>query len=282
MHEKDTILYIISKSQEFLKSKGIPNPRLDVEILLSDQLGLERIKLYSNFDKKLTEEEKDTFREKIKSRSTFKPVAYIIGKKSFYQSEFHVNPSVLIPRPETEELIEWVLMENSVVGNKRVLDMGTGSGCIAITLKLQRPKWEVSGVDISEQAINTATENANRILTEGSVNLIQSNWYSNLKDQKFHIIISNPPYIPLNEKSLIMPDVLNYEPHLALFVENPYEFYVSFLKNSLSYLEDSGKIYMETHPDWAEKICEIGKEFGYKSEIKNDYSNKKRMVRLIL
>ncbi|MCB1178588.1 MAG: peptide chain release factor N(5)-glutamine methyltransferase, partial [Leptospiraceae bacterium] len=107
--EKDTILYILTKSQEYLKNLGVPNPRLDAEILLSDLLSLERIKLYSNFDKKLSEVIKNEYRKRIKERGNFKPVAYITGKKYFYKSEFIVNQTVLIPRPETEELVEWIL-----------------------------------------------------------------------------------------------------------------------------------------------------------------------------
>lgn len=281
MTEKDTILYVLTKSQEYLKAKGIPNPRLDAELLLADQLNLQRIKLYSNFDRKLTEQEKDIYRVNIKSRGNSKPVAYILGKKSFYDSEFFVTPDVLIPRPETEELISWILSENSITNDKTVLDMGTGSGCIAITLKLQRPDWRIAGIDISSSAIEVAKKNSNKLLGENSsISWEVSDWFSNLASAKFDIIVSNPPYIPLEEKNSIMPDVLNYEPHLALFVIEPQVFYPQFIKNSLSFLTEKGRVYMETHPEWTESIRKIGIDLGFQVEVRKDYSNKNRMVKL--
>lgn len=281
MIEKDTILYVLTKSQEFLKSKGISNPRLDAELILADQLNLQRIKLYSNFDRILSEQEKNIYRDSIKSRGNFKPVAYIIGKKNFYESEFIVNQEVLIPRPETEELVSWILSEHSISKDKTVLDMGTGSGCIAITLQLQRPSWNILGVDISMGALGVAKQNSMRLLGEDTTLLFkQSDWFSEITERKFDIIVSNPPYIPIEEKSSIMPDVLDYEPHHALFIQDPEFFYPQFLRNSLRYLAEDGKIYLETHHDWAEKIKEIGLEIGFQIEIKIDYSNKNRMVKL--
>jgi release factor glutamine methyltransferase len=273
MQEKDTILYVLTKSQEYLKTKGILNPRLDAEILLSELLSLQRIKLYTNFERKLTEPEKDQYRDKIKRRGNNEPVAYIVGKKSFYKSEFKVNSSVLIPRPETEELLEWILSENSL-SSRTVLDLGTGSGCIAISLKLERPEWNVTALDISDDALQLAIENSNQLLGEGKISFLESDWFSKIENNKFSIIVSNPPYIPLNEKDSLMQDVLQFEPHLALFLEKPEEFYKMFLEKSKVSLESNGKIYLETHHDWAIKIQEIGNSLGLKSEIRQDLSKK--------
>jgi release factor glutamine methyltransferase len=281
MQEKDTILYVLTKSQEYLKTKGILNPRLDAEILLSELLSLQRIKLYTNFERKLTEPEKDQYRDKIKRRGNNEPVAYIVGKKSFYKSEFQVNSSVLIPRPETEELLEWILSENSL-SNRTVLDLGTGSGCIAISLKLERPEWDVTALDISDDALQLAIENSNQLLGEGKISFLKSDWFSKIENIKFSIIVSNPPYIPLNEKDSLMKDVLQFEPHLALFLENPEEFYKMFLEKSKESLESNGKIYLETHHDWAIKIQEIGNSLGLKSEVRQDISKKNRMVKLTI
>jgi release factor glutamine methyltransferase len=281
MQEKDTILYVLTKSQEYLKTKGILNPRLDAEILLSELLSLQRIKLYTNFERKLTEPEKDQYRDKIKRRGNNEPVAYIVGKKSFYKSEFQVNSSVLIPRPETEELLEWILSENSL-SNRTVLDLGTGSGCIAISLKLERPEWDVTALDISDDALQLAIENSNQLLGEGKISFLKSDWFSKIENIKFSIIVSNPPYIPLNEKDSLMKDVLQFEPHLALFLENPEEFYKMFLEKSKESLESNGKIYLETHHDWAIKIQEIGNSLGLKSEVRQDLSKKNRMVKLTI
>jgi release factor glutamine methyltransferase len=281
MQEKDTILYVLTKSQEYLKTKGILNPRLDAEILLSELLSLQRIKLYTNFERKLTEPEKDQYRDKIKRRGNNEPVAYIVGKKSFYKSEFKVNSSVLIPRPETEELLEWILSENSL-SSRTVLDLGTGSGCIAISLKLERPEWDITALDISDDALKLAIENSNQLLGEGKISFLKSDWFSKIENIKFSIIVSNPPYIPLNEKDSLMKDVLQFEPHLALFLKNPEEFYKMFLEKSKESLESNGKIYLETHHDWAIKIQEIGNSLGLKSEIRQDISKKNRMVKLTI
>ncbi len=281
MQEKDTILYVLTKSQEYLKTKGILNPRLDAEILLSELLSLQRIKLYTNFERKLTESEKDQYRDKIKRRGNNEPVAFIIGKKSFYKSEFKVNSNVLIPRPETEELLEWILSENSL-SNRRVLDLGTGSGCIAISLKLERPDWDISALDISDDALQLAIENSNQLLGEGKISFLKSDWFSNIENNKFSIIVSNPPYIPLNEKDSLMQDVLQFEPHLALFIEKPEDFYKMFIEKSKVVLESNGKIYLETHHDWAFKVQEIGSSLGFKSEVRQDLSKKNRMVKLTL
>ncbi len=281
MPEKDTILYVITKSQEFLKSKGVASPRLDAELLLADQLGLERIKLYSNFDRKLSEEEKDQYRIRIKRRGLLEPVAYILGKKYFYKSIFTVNSSVLIPRPETEELVEWILSENSL-SSRSVLDLGTGSGCIAISLKKERPDWNIHALDNSREAIDIARQNAQDILENNFLEFFESNWYQELPEFKYNILVSNPPYIPFTEKDRIMDDVLKYEPHSALFLEKPSEFYSMFIENSKKFLESNGKIYLEIHPDWVDVIQEIAAEHGFKIQIKQDYSKKNRMVRINL
>ena len=280
--EKDTILYVLTKSQEYLGKRQIPNPRLDAELILSDVLNMERIKLYSNFDKKLTEPEKDNYREKIKARGEFKPVAYIIGKKNFYKSSFLVNEKVLIPRPETEELLEWVSKEIKGEDSLFVLDLCAGSGCIGISLKKDFPKIALTMTDISQDALDVAGANANSILSNTEVSFLKSDLFDSFEENlKFNFILSNPPYIPIQEKETIMPDVLNFEPHLALFLEEPEVFYQKLLKGAYKYLSQPGFLYLETHPDWANKISEMSKEFGFtSSQVKKDLSNKDRFVKL--
>ena len=280
--EKDTILYVLTKSQEYLGKRQIPNPRLDAELILSDVLNMERIKLYSNFDKKLTEPEKDNYREKIKARGEFKPVAYIIGKKNFYKSSFLVNEKVLIPRPETEELLEWVSKEIKGEDSLFVLDLCAGSGCIGISLKKDFPKIALTMTDISQDALDVAGANVNSILSNAEVSFLKSDLFDSFDENlKFNFILSNPPYIPIQEKETIMPDVLNFEPHLALFLEEPQVFYQKLLKGAYKHLSQPGFLYLETHTDWANKISEMSKEFGFTlSQVKKDLSNKDRFVKL--
>lgn len=277
--EKDTILYVLTKSHEYLKSKEIPQARLDAEVLLADTLGLERIQLYTKFDLKLSETQKDIYRNRIKERGNRKPVAYILGKKHFFKSIFIVNPSVLIPRPETEELVEWVLYENQKE-NLRVLDVGTGSGCIAISLKLERPTWKLFVSDVSKEALLVAQENS-QILNSNLEAFFLSDLFESIPPQKYDIIVSNPPYIPVSEKPIIEKEVLDYEPHLALFLDEPKFFWERLIKSSMNYLEENGSLYLETHPSYAEPILEIGRTIGFKEgTIKKDLSQKQRFVKL--
>ncbi len=280
--EKDTILYVLTKSQEYLKSSGISSPRLDAEVLLSEVLGIERIRLYSNFDRKLSESEKDKYRAFIKERSTSKPVAYITQKKAFYKSIFYVNESVLIPRPETEELVDWVLSEASQ-DEFEILDLGTGSGCIGISIQQSKPNWKVFISDISKDALGVAKKNSLEILGK-ELYSFQSDLFASIPEtQKFDRIVSNPPYIPISEKSQIMKDVLDFEPHLALFLEDSESFFLNFLQQAKMRLKSQGKIYLEIHPEFSKKIQEISKDLHYSScTIKQDFSNKDRMVRIEL
>ncbi len=274
--EKDTILYVLTKSKEFLEQKLIPNPRLDTEILLSNLLNLPRIKLYSNFDKILTEEEKDNYRSRIKKRAEHFPVSYIVNKKDFYKSTFFVNESVLIPRPETEELVEWFLKENLV--NQKILDLGSGSGCIGITVKLEKPSVEVYFSDISKEALEVTKKNYDEIIKSEEQVFFESDFCESLIGT-FDFIISNPPYISIEEKKTIMKEVLDFEPHLALFVEDFHSFHKKLLSSAKSKLNENGKIYLETNPLFIDDLVEIGKEFFQNFEIKKDYSGKNRFIK---
>ncbi|MCE9501262.1 MAG: peptide chain release factor N(5)-glutamine methyltransferase [Leptospira sp.] len=282
--EEKTILYVLKKSQDYLLRKNIPNPRLDAEVILSELLGMERIRLYSNFERILNETEQEDYRSRIKERGNLKPVSYITGKKNFFNSSFYVTPDVLIPRPETEELVEWVLSEINGKEKLKILDLGTGSGCIGISLKKENPSLSVTLSDIDEYALNIAKENSRRILNdEGNVlNFANSNLFQHfVPEDIFDIIVSNPPYIPISEKDSIMSDVLDHEPHLALFLENPEAFYSELLSDSKKHLHKNGTLFLETHPDWIYRIIEIAVNAGFqKSEIKRDLSGKDRFLKL--
>lgn len=276
--EKDTILYVLTKSHEYLKSKNIPQARLDAELLLADTLGIERIQLYARFDWKLTEAQKDIYRSRIKERGLKKPVAYIIEKKHFYKSLFYVNPAVLIPRPETEELIEWVLSEYTIE-NLNVLDLCTGSGCIGLSLKQERPTWKISASDVSLAALEVAKRNS-EIMHLPFENLYESDLFHSIPSQKFDLIVSNPPYIPISEKPTLEEGVRNYEPHMALFLEEPERFFENLLASAKDYLKENGAVYLEIHPNYCEKILNLGKQVGFPNGIaKKDLSQKLRFIK---
>ncbi|XDD50578.1 peptide chain release factor N(5)-glutamine methyltransferase [Leptospira sp. WS92.C1] len=282
MQHPDSILSLLKKSEDFLKKKEIASARLDAEILLADLLGLQRVKLYVNFEKLLNETEKNAYRDRIVDRSKNKPTAYITGQKSFYNSVFYVNENVLIPRPETEELVEKILSEfKEDTGEKSVLDLCTGSGCIGISLQLARKNWKTTLSDISKEALEIAKKNAAQILEEtNSIQFLESDLFSSIPTElKFDLIATNPPYIPLTDKEGMMKDVVDYEPHLALFLENPKEFLSQLIADAHSRLKEDGKFYMETLPALANDLVLESLTKGWrKGKVEKDLSAKNRFI----
>lgn len=215
---------------------------------------------------------------------TGKPIQYILGHTEFYGLTFKVNPSVLIPRPETEELVEWVI---SSVGSWRLavgnlLDIGTGSGCIAISLKKNLPEVHVSAIDISPEALKTAKENAE--LNDVHVDFIHANILNekfDIENSKFEIIISNPPYITLDDKKQMHTNVTDFEPHTALFVpeNDPLIFYSAIADFALKNLEKGGLLFFETNENYGEQIVELLTNKSFKNiELRKDMSGRDRMI----
>ena len=215
-----------------------------------------------------------------------KPLQYILEEAWFYKYPFKVNDSVLIPRPETEELVEWALKDiytlKSEKNHLKILDIGTGSGCIPISLKKQRPQDIITSIDISEAAIQTARQNAAQHNTDIEFCLVnfldETSWE---RFEKFDIIISNPPYIPIHQKEKIPLHVREYEPAGALFVpnESPLLFYEKIAHFGKQYLEEEGNIFVELHQDFAEETKKIFEEYGYTNVIiRKDISGNERML----
>lgn len=215
-----------------------------------------------------------------------KPLQYVIGEAWFYKYAFKVNESVLIPRPETEELIEWTLshIRNRKEANDplHILDIGTGSGCIPITLKKERPKDIITSVDVSSEALQTAHQNAVQHNTDIIFQLMnfldESSWE---KFEKFDIIISNPPYIPINENEKLSEHVREFEPSAALFVpdKNPLLFYEKIALFGKEHLKEKGNIFVEFHQDFANETKSAFEKWGYqKVETRKDISGNERML----
>ncbi|TGK12917.1 peptide chain release factor N(5)-glutamine methyltransferase [Leptospira fletcheri] len=283
-NSEDSVLSLLKKSEEFLKRKNIPSPRLDAELLLADLLKIPRVKLYVDFERPLSLVEKDAYRERILERSKSRPTAYIIGKKAFFDSEFYVDQNVLIPRPETEELVAWVLEDSSKgQDSQEVLDLCSGSGCIGISLAKPKAGWTLHFSDVSPEAMSVTKRNSSEILGGNrKIEFFESDLFSSIpKDKSFDCIVSNPPYIPEKEKAEIMPDVLNYEPHLALFLSDFEEFHVKLLGQALPFLKEGGRLYLETHPDYSSWLRETALKVGYSDVIlRKDLSSKERFLRL--
>lgn len=217
---------------------------------------------------------------------THKPVQYVLGEAWFYKMKLKVNEHVLIPRPETEELVEWVVAE---IRNKKVsdssftiVDIGTGSGCIAIALKKELPDAGIFAIDVSNDALQLAKQNA----TDQNVNInfLQLD-FLNEKDWEtlpsFNIIVSNPPYIPENEKNKLGKNVVDYEPHIALFVteNDPFIFYKKMASFAEKHLKEKGKTFVEVHEDYSNEVQQIFAKKNFTTEIKKDIYGRDRMIK---
>ena len=199
-------------------------------------------------DNQLSLNENIRIKEIVEELKKYRPIQYILGETEFFGMKFKVNENVLIPRPETEELIEYIIKEEKPKKGYNLLDIGTGSGCIAITLAKYLPEAKVYALDISEKALDVARRNS--IINKVDVNFFQYNILTNehFDFPEFDCIVSNPPYITLKEKDIMSKNVLDYEPHLALFVpnENPLLFYERIADFARKYLKNNGSLYFET------------------------------------
>lgn len=215
--------------------------------------------------------------KRIKARE---PVQYIIGEASFYGKTFFVDPAVLIPRPETEELIDLVVRENPSP-NLQVLDIGTGSGCIAICLQLHLNNATVHGLDVSEAALDVATKNA--LHNNAQIHFIKNNILKEAPDLcNLDLIISNPPYVRKKESKLMSKHVLKHEPHTALFVpdKDPLLFYKKIIHHSKKLLKNTGKLYFEINEAYGQPLKTYMEENSFTDvDIFQDFQGKERMVR---
>lgn len=213
-----------------------------------------------------------------------KPIQHILGEAHFYGSVFKVNKNVLVPRPETEELVDWIISENNTPANQnfRVLDIGTGSGCIPISLKKHLPHFEIYTLDVSPEAISVAKENANEM--DVKINFIEDDILNFKSDLKFDIIVSNPPYIRHLEKEEMHNNVLAHEPHLALFVSNedPLIFYKAIADFALTNLNPGGQLYFEINEYLGKETVKMLEDKGLTDiKLRNDMQGKDRMIKAV-
>ena len=213
MAEVWTVLKVLQWTAGYFRDRGIEGGRLDAELLLSDTLKLDRVGLYLNYDRPLSTGELETYRAAVGRRAKREPLQYIRGEAEFWSLPFAVTPAVLIPRPDTEVLVEEALKRLS--GPCRILDVGTGSGAIAIALAHERPEAEVEGLDISPQALAVARGNAERNGVAARLTLRTGDLHQ-LCGSGYDLVVSNPPYIPTPDLQGLMPEVREFEPLLAL------------------------------------------------------------------
>ena len=217
---------------------------------------------------------------------THEPVQYVLNESWFYSFKFYVDRNVLIPRSETEELVEWIIADcKSPTDDLKILDIGTGSGCIPITLKKELQKPKVWSCDISEEALQVAKKNTVELDTD--INFLQLNFLDKQQWQRlprFDLIVSNPPYVPEKDKVEMKNNVLEYEPATALFVpdNNPLVFYIAIAEFGKTHLNKKGNIYLEIHESLGEAIIKLFRENGYATVLKKDMQGKDRMIKAAL
>lgn len=264
--------------------------RIFGNLILNKITGLPLVKILAERDLTLSPDQIEEVNQIIARLKKYEPIHYILGEMEFYGLKFKVNPDVLIPRPETEELVEWVshdlkfTVSDAEAKNVSVLDIGTGCGCIPIALKKHHPEIFIAAMDISEEALAVAKENGAMHQTE--VDFFQDD-ILNPKDNNtiWDVIVSNPPYIPLAEKADIDKQVKDYEPYVALFTptEKSLMYYESIVSYALSHLMPNGKIYFETHKSFARDVAVLLGNKGFKDVIiRTDISGNERMVRAVL
>lgn len=279
MLDGTNIFTLLKTAEQILKSNNIEEARSDAEVLLSSVLQIKRSKLPLIRYLKATYAEISLFNEYIERRIKREPVAYITGFCGFMHYEFKVNENVLIPRPETELMVENVLETSKEHKFETALDLCTGSGCIAVSLARSGVFESITASDISINALETAKENA--LINEADgITFIESDMFEKFDIEKFDIIVSNPPYLTQEEYSKAAPE-LKYEPKTALIAgEDGLFFYDMIARDSRNFLNFEGYVFVELNSNIADKIKDIFREYGFRTvEIINDYSGLPRILK---
>ena len=262
-----------------LKEYKISNPQLDSQILLSNSIKKDKKHIILNPKELLNSEQTEIFKDLIERRKKGEPIAYLINKKEFWKDEFFVNKDVLIPRPDTELIIEQVLKIYSKNSNLQVLDIGTGSGCILLSILKERPSFYGIGIDISKKSINVSKLNAKQLNLTGRAKFFHSS-IDNFKIGKYDLIVSNPPYIELYNLKYLEKDVINFEPKLAL--SGGFDGFSKIRKvinKAKNLIKKNGKFILEIGFNQKNKVKNILKEEGfYVNKAIRDYGNNDRCI----
>ena len=263
--------------KENLPSREIENIFFE---LLFFKMNWERVDYLLNKNQKLSPKEVSFFKNCLEKINKNIPAQYITGQVNFCNLLIKVNPNVLIPRPETEELVHLILNNHNQDSLKEILDIGTGSGCIIIALKKTLPNTNCTAIDISKEAIRTAKANA--VLNKVEVDFITKDILDYKNEEKsWDMIVSNPPYIPISNKKHMHPNVVQNEPSQALFVENeePLKYYQIISNFANNHLKNNGKIYFEIHEDFANDVVNLlSTKKHFKTTVHKDFQGKKRFV----
>lgn len=275
-----TVKRVLDWSIGFLRENGSDSPRLDAEILLAHACGWQRIQLYTNYEQPLTPNQRGVMRELIQRRAQAEPVAYLVGYREFFSLDFAVNASVLIPRPDTETLVRHALDALKGHPNPAVLDIGTGSGCIAIAVAVNCPGANVTAIDVSPETLSVATSNANKHGVSDRVRFIESDVFANVPPEKFDLIVSNPPYIREDELAGLDADVRDHEPVGALVSGvDGLDIVRRIVSEAPEFLTAGGHLMLEIDGRQAEAVAELLRtNHFHEVGIEKDLSGIQRVV----
>jgi len=277
-----TIARVLAWASEDFRGRGMESARLDAELLLSEALGLDRIRLIMESRRPLSPGELAGFRELIKRRRAGEPIAYILGRREFFGLSFRVDRRVLIPRPDTEALVEVALERTQaryMFGT--ALDLCTGSGCVAISFAKRRPTWRVTATDLSEPALALACENALRLGAVFGMRFLSGDLFAPLAaDERFDLVTANPPYVPEADVAALDPGIRDFEPKLALSAgADGLALIRRILQEGVSHLGPGGVLALEVQYDQADRVVELFAEAGLVDvEKRRDLGGHERVV----
>ncbi len=275
-----TVLEIIKRTTDFLEKRGVESSRLNAELLIGHALGLKRMQLYLQFERPLSEGELEKIRPLVKRRGNREPLQYIMGEMEFSGLKLKVDRRALIPRPETEHLIELVT-QRLTVPPADILDLGTGSGAIALSLAKAFPDARLTAVDKSEEALALARENAAACGLAARVRFVLSDWFSALAaEEKFHLVMANPPYLSDGETQASQPEVRDFEPVMALAAgPEGMSALAHIISSARPRLEAGGMLACETGIAQHRSLIELAAKAGYeKTESLRDLTGRDRYL----
>lgn len=260
-----TIRSVVSWTADDFAKRGIESARLDAELLIAKALGIDRVGLYLDLDRPLGREERDAVRELIARRREREPVAYILKHKDFFGRRFTVDSSVLVPRPDTEVLVERALELMPQEAEVTVLDVGTGSGAIAVTLAAERPQANVHATDASAAALNVARSNAKALGVAERIEFVEGDLFAGLPPGlRYDVIVSNPPYIPDVDVASLQPEIAKYEPREALLGgEDGLGFFRRILQEAGKWSQEGAHLLFEVGESQAEAVRALGDAAGW-------------------
>jgi release factor glutamine methyltransferase len=280
-NEPWTIARVLGFATDDFRKRNNPSPRLDAELLLVNALGVDRVRLVIESDRRLNDEELGLYRALIQRRRTGEPVAYILGRREFYGLSFAVDRRALVPRPDTEILVEVALERTrprSMYG--RALDLCTGTGCVAVAFARARPTWRVTASDVSRDALGLAWENARRHGVAFSLRVAEGDLFAPFAGERFELVTANPPYIPSAELAELAPDIREFEPRLALDGgADGLDVLRAIVAGAARHLEAGGVLALEVGHDQAARVVALLESAGYGDvRVQRDYAGHERVV----